>query len=394
MNNVTEKFFSMLRKSLFLRSAHFVFFLLVFFPHPAAQANDFSLKRVVSGFVSPVDIGVARGEVGRFYVLEENGSVILVENGVIAAGEPFFTYKKDENKLVQRSMRQIAFHPKYFTNGKFYLSFSRRDGFGTSLVVTELSVEQGETRALPENQRPILSMKIGDEGAVGGALAFDETGMLLVGISDRGTGKNKGSLAQSKGSLLGSLIRIDVSKGETYEVPKDNPLLNSGDALGEIYAYGFKNPRTIVLGEVSKKLWLGDSGLDAFEEINVIEAGGNFGWDSYEGNMCLLMRFQCQNSRFISPYFSYPHKSGRTLVVGPEYSGKSLALAKGDLLFADGESGKIFALNVESKKASLLLDSEAKISSIVADSDGEILIADYKSGKIFRLQSGTSEEKK
>lgn len=393
MKNSAENICSTFRGLPSMRTIIVTFFLFCLLPAQNALAADYSLKRIVSGLVAPVDIGVARGEVGRFYVLEEGGNLILIENGSIAAGEPFFAYKQDENKLIQRSMRQVAFHPKYFTNGKFYLSFARRDGFGTSLVVTELTVKQGETRAMPEDQRPILSIKIGDEGAVGGGLAFDESGMLLVGISDRGKGRNSGSLAQSKESLLGSIIRIDVNKGETYEVPKDNPLINVGNALGEIYAYGFKNPRTLVRGEVSNKLWASDSGRDAFEEINDLEPGGNFGWDSYEGTMCLLMRFQCQNARYISPHFSYPHKTGRTILLGPEYEGKKLSLSKGSLLFADGDTGKIFSLDVASKKAALVLDSDARISSLEADSDGEILVADYKSGKIFRLQSAAAEKK-
>ncbi len=97
-------------------------------------------------------------------------------------------------------------------------------------------------------------------------------------------------------TLLGSVLRLDVDRKDPereYSIPPDNPFANRSSGLPEIYAYGLRNPWRCSVdrgdsatGEGRGRVFCGDVGQNRFEEIDIIEAGGNYGWRAYEGETC------------------------------------------------------------------------------------------------------------
>ena len=106
--------------------------------------------------------------------------------------------------------------------------------------------------------------------------------MLYLGLGDGGSGGDPQGNGQNRSTLLGSVIRIDVSSaqpGAPYAIPATNPFLGVAGARVEIWAFGLRNPWRMAFDPASGDLWLGDVGQGDVEEVDVIERGGNYGWN-------------------------------------------------------------------------------------------------------------------
>ena len=105
------------------------------------------------------------------------------------------------------------------------------------------------------------------------------------------------------------MLRIDVSEPGTYKIPKDNPFISTPNARSEIYAYGLRNPWGIACDDLNR-LFLSDCGFETVEEIDIILAGGNYGWHIKEGNMYSAWATKADKKRtdFIDPIYTYTHE--------------------------------------------------------------------------------------
>ncbi|CAM9783010.1 unnamed protein product, partial [Phaeothamnion confervicola] len=121
----------------------------------------------------------------------------------------------------------------------------------------------------------------------------DQTSHILhVSTGDGGGENDPANSAQTLTSLLGKMLRIcvrtDVALGDSkYTIPDDNPLVGAGDGVREeIYAWGLRNPWRCSFDMVTDDLWCGDVGQEKIEEVDLIVAGGNYGWGQWEGERC------------------------------------------------------------------------------------------------------------
>ena len=194
----------------------------------------------------------------------------------------------------------------------------------------------------------------------GGTILFGPDGMMYLGLGDGGDYDGR-EQAQDLSNLLGSIIRIDArgaSQEHPYTVPPDNPFIGIPDALPEIYAYGLRNPWRMSFDALTGKLWVGDVGGTQREELNIAQAGANYGYGVFEGELCVHYPDEYCAERVdsvVMPIFSYKHgkKYGCAVIGGTVYRGAAIPWLNGMYIFGDHCNNKIRALegDLESARA-------------------------------------------
>ena len=191
----------------------------------------------------------------------------------------------------QWGLVSFAFHPNFASNGWVFLLINGRASGATqttSMVVRYTL--SGDGKRFDPSSGLVIITQPQPQGWVHhfGHLTFGPGGMLFIGSGD-GSAPGQPSPAQRLGDLRGKILRIDVSASrpaEPYRIPTDNPWVGVAGARPEIHAYGLRNPWRFSVDPVSMRLWVGDVGGAAFEEINLVQAGANYGWDLFEGPNC------------------------------------------------------------------------------------------------------------
>ena len=198
---------------------------------------------------------------------------------------------------------------------------------------------------------------------------------------------------QDTSTLLGSILRIDVSEStpqQPYAIPPDNPFANVG-GRPEIWAYGLRNPWRFSFDRGTGDLWTGDVGQNEWEEIDIIERGGNYGWNTLEGNHCFNPRDNCNRQGTIPPVWEYSLDGQPCSVIGGNvYRGNAIPWLRGAYIYGDFCSGKIHGLRhqygqvTEQKE---LADTGMRIMSFVEDNTGELYLLSQTEG-LYRLVAG------
>ena len=184
-----------------------------------------------------------------------------------------------------------------------------------------------------------------------------------------------------------------------YAVPPSNPFFSAAtasdrcpaagrdsDNCPEIYAWGFRNPWRWSFDRANGDLWLGDVGQDSWEEVNVVERGGNYGWRCREGANDFDTRNTsgCEERPLIDPVTEYDHSNGISVTGGYVYRGSQLTNLAGRYLFADFGFGRIWAWIAENaelpRQPTLLSETQFGISSFAQGNDGELYVVDYGGG--------------
>jgi glucose/arabinose dehydrogenase len=276
----------------------------------AIEQERVGLETVATGLTQPTNLAHAPGDDDLWLVTEQAGTVRAVTSDGLV-GEPVVDVG---DELVDRSSWEqglvgIAFHPDFTDNRTLYLRFSAtpRDGtpadYSHTFVLEELRLTEDRRSVVTDSRQTIL--EIPQPGPVhnSGAMAFGPEGLLYVGVGDGGgdqfdTGPghasdwydhNKGGNGQDvTENLCGSVLRLDVDSaenGQAYSVPESNPLVDS-EGLDEHYAWGLRNPWGFSFHD--GQLFTADVGQDNYEEINIIEKGGNYGWNVREGPECFF----------------------------------------------------------------------------------------------------------
>ncbi len=282
-----------------------------------ANGNNFKeadLKLIADNFVSPIGLVAIPDNTHRLAVIDQIGKIWLLD----AIGNKMATPFMDVSaKLVplspfydERGLLGLAFHPDYKTNGKFYIYYTapRREGgpqpgslWNNLSVISEFKVSASNPNLADMNsERRLLQLDDPQANHNGGTVAFGPDGYLYISIGDGGGANdvapghvadwypvNAGGNGQDiEANLFGNILRIDVNSGNPYAIPQDNPFVNK-PGMDEIYAYGLRNPFRFSFDmSGSRKLYAGDAGQILYEEIDVIEKGGNYGWNVKEGFHC------------------------------------------------------------------------------------------------------------
>src|SRR5690606_14431303 len=122
-----------------------------------------------------------------------------------------------------------------------------------------------------------------------GMIEFGPDGFLYIPTGDGGSANDPGNRAQNVEELLGKMLRIDVDRPDgplPYSSPPGNPYFGATPGRDEIYAIGFRNPFRCSFDRLSGQLWCGDVGQGEREEVDIVQAGSNYGWRVLEGTRC------------------------------------------------------------------------------------------------------------
>jgi len=327
--------------------------LLLLLASPASQA--FSGQVLInSGLTQPLGLGAAPGD-ARLFVLEKGGAIRVIEGGVLQP-TPFLDLSARVNTAGERGLLGLAFDPGFAANGRFYVNYIDKDSLNT--VVARYRVnELGAAVADPASAQTILSIaQPGFSNHKGGWLAFrpGDSSNLYIATGDGGSSNDPSGNAQNGASLLGKMLRIDVSgAGAGYTVAASNPFVGSASVRPEIWALGLRNPFRNSFDRQTGDFWIADVGQSLREEVN-FEAGGdpgghNYGWRLREGTQP-TPGVGGNAPGLTEPVFDYAHLNqgglGDSIIGGYVYRGPSLAGADGRYFFGDFVSGRIFSFAI------------------------------------------------
>lgn len=305
--------------------------------------------------------------------------------------EPFLDVRDRLSSGGERGLLSLTFSPDYADNGRFYLYYTDEGGDG---VISSFFVSRTDPDlADPDSEEVRLRVVQPRSNHNGGRLVFGPDGYLYFGFGDGGGGGDPDEAGQDGGTLLGSIIRIDVESVATdYVVPGDNPFVNDDRVRDEIWALGVRNPWRISIDAATGDLFVADVGQNSVEEISVIQAGDggrNLGWNLLEGDQCFTPNCR-EPANYLGPVFTYDHSAGACSVTGGEvYRGQLYPELEATYLFGDFCNGRIYGANRtgSSFAAEVLLNTNFSISTFGRDEIGNVYIADADSG-IYLLSDG------
>ena len=370
-----------------------------------------TLSRPLALIELPLNTSELEGDVNTaartWYVLEQAGRVLRLEQ---VGSNLKSTVLVDIRNRVESGPNEagllgMAVDPNFLQNGRVYLSYTREGSPLVSVLARYVSRDGGRTLVV-NSEKILLEVDQPYSNHNGGNIHFGPDGYLYYGLGDGGSAGDPKGNGQNTQTLLGSLLRLDVSgpglintglknsdlkKNAAYQVPADNPFAK-GDGRPEIFAYGLRNPWRWSFDRTTGDLWLADVGQNIWEEVNIISRGGNYGWNLREGAHCYSG--DCRKPRLIEPVAEYSHDDGCSVTGGYVYRGDAVPALKGVYLFGDYCSGKIWGLFSKGDGVydqQLLIKSGLNIASFAEDQSGEIYVLDL-GGKIFKISAGMSKE--
>ena len=356
---------------------------------PPAQVT-YTLTTIATGFTAPLDLEQPRDNSGRLFVVQQGGQIRILQNGAIAT-TPFLDISSKITSGGETGLLGLIFHSNYSQNRKFYLNYTRTTSGQLQTVIAEyLASAVNPNVADPTTERILLVVDQPFPNHKAGQLAFGPDGYLYFGLGDGGSGGDPLGNGQNTNVLLGKMLRIDVNNtgaGKPYAIPSDNPFVNGG-GQPEIYAYGFRNPWRFSFDTASGRLFVADVGQNAFEEIDLVTKGGNYGWNIMEGSHCYNAS-TCDMTGLTLPIHDYPRTDGTTVIGGFVYRGTAIPSLVGTYVFGDFGSGKIWALREGTSNTwtrTELLSTSRQISSFGQDQSGELYVVDF-AGTVLQLRS-------
>lgn len=355
-----------------------------------------NFKPIGSGFNQPTDIQFVPGTKSYALVLEKNGAVKWFHSG---NGQKGTLLRLDVATSSEAGVLGVAFHSKFKQNRLLYLNYVVKESKDALTRVVEYKWRRKkplEEGAL-EKKRVILQIKQPYMNHNAGQLAFGPNGYLYIGLGDGGWAGDPEGNGQNTKTLLGSMLRIDVDLGEdgkNYRIPKDNPFVGNKSILDEIWAYGLRNPWRYSF-DPEGRLIVGDVGQNKFEEISIIERGGNYGWAVFEADDCYGSESKCKalRSEAKMPVYSYPASEGKSITGGYVYYGKSIPALRGKYVFCDFVSKRFWAIKlpddpddkVSPKGVYALGFWDISVATFGQDHFGELYAAEFNKGIIYKL---------
>lgn len=352
---------------------------------------DVSMQLVTRGLRRPVHLTHANDNSKRLFITEQAGVIRILKDGRLLI-RPFLDISKKVKSGGETGLLSVAFHPSFKENRRFFVYYTSSKG-GLHTVVSEFHAESHLDFAEAENERVILTVPQPYSNHNGGQMAFGPDGYLYIGLGDGGAGNDPLGNGQNLSTLLGSILRIDVNKreaGKEYAIPQDNPLVAKPDVRAEIWAYGLRNPWRFSFDPVTGTMYAADVGQNAREEIDLIEAGKNYGWNIMEGSICTPgVNVNCNTKGLTLPIVEYARDQGITVIGGFVYRGSRIPDLCGAYLYGDFGSGRVWGLRHKKHKVvekKLLLKTNFLISSFGTGEDYEIYIVNY-SGSLYKIEN-------
>lgn len=313
---------------------------------PSGRAADVRLELIADGLVAPVAL-VSPGGVGdTSFVVDQTGQIFLLRDRQLQDG-PWLDLTdrlvRLDPEYDERGLLGLAFHPEFAQNGRLFVYYgapTTNEDDDHDNVLSEFHADPGDLRVDPGSERVILRFGQPQPNHSGGGLGFGPDGLLYLGTGDGGgrgdadPGHAPGGNAQDPNRLNGKILRLDADGGDGGEP--------------EVFALGFRNPwRLAWEPEGDRRLLVSDVGYGRYEELDVVEQGGNYGWRVREGMHCLDLEEPLKDLAtcpevdddgrpLIDPVLEYSHQEvGLAIVGGFVYRGSDLPDLRGRYVFGD-----------------------------------------------------------
>ena len=393
----------------------------------SAQAEvPIKLEPFVTGVNTPLAMVQPAGD-DRLFVAEQFGRVRIVRDGELVA-EPFLDLRNHIPRLWkdfdERGLLGLAFHPNFSENGRFYVSYTAHLDFQGDLgkqfwwdhtnVVAEYKVSADDPDvADPKSGRILTSIDWPQFNHNGHWIGFGSDGMLYISTGDGGYANDWGighNVTEGNGqdltTMMGKVLRIDVDSGDPYGIPADNPFVGNNDALDEIWAYGMRNPWRCSFDTGSDRLICGDVQQNSYEEVSVIEKGGNHGWRKMEATHCFDYQNPdnhpktCDTEGMVGPILEYKNCTaqpdgcqGISVTGGYVYQGSQDAW-KGKYFFGDWSKsfaemdGQIF-VGSRASDGTWTMDT-ASVTNMEGNTPYILAFAQDGAGEVYALTSITT----
>ncbi len=336
-------------------------------------------------FDEPLVFASAPGDSENVWVATRAGQVFRFRNSAQTATPTLVLdlRARTEASGGEQGLLGLAFDPGYASNGRLYINrtinAALASGNSDATLIARFSPGDGGALA---TETKLLEFDQPADNHNGGWLGFGRDGLLYIASGDGGGSGDPNNNAQNLNSLLGKILRIDTNGG----IPSSNPFADSAGRRGEIWAYGLRNPFRNSFDRSTGELWIADVGQGEIEEIDLGEAGGNYGWRKYEGTQVYNDSDPVPQNA-IAPLYEYDHGSGRCSITGGYvYRGSAIPNLVGRYVFADFCSREVWALRRDGSAVAIseLGTVPGRPSSFGEDANGELYITAFD-GKIYKI---------
>jgi glucose/arabinose dehydrogenase len=359
---------------------------------------DVSLLPVAANIAQPTDIQFDPARPHVMVVLEQTGAMKWFDLDAQRSGA---VMSFDVATVSEQGLLGMAFHPQFPGQPFFYLNLTPSSGDISRVVEVELKPPADLRTPEVVNTRTVLEVRQPYQNHNAGQLAFGPDGYLYIGWGDGGWMGDPHDHSQNPATWLGSMLRIDVrpSEGRGYSIPPDNPFIDHESAAPETWAYGLRNPWRYSFDE-DGRLIVPDVGQNAWEEINIVERGKNYGWRLREGRHCYNPPSDCPTEGLVDPIYEYGREEGLSLTGGYVHTDEYFPGLYGKYIFGDFISGRIWALDLpeDSAPAPAMPEPFAlgrwplQISTFGRDPHGRLYVADYGRGVVYRIDPPATEQ--
>jgi len=341
-------------------------------------------------FSSPVFLTHAYDGTNRIFVVQQGGLIRVFPNDSTTTNVQ--TFLNITNKTIgtgERGLLGLAFHPNYEVNRYFYIYYTRNTD-GALIISRFQTLLNNPNKADSLSEFNLLTIPHPTySNHNGGCLMFGSDGYLYIGPGDGGSGGDPFNNAQNTNVLLGKILRINVDTaygGNNYGIPPTNPFVGGG-GRPEIFAWGMRNPWRFSQDPVTNTIYCGDVGQDAWEEIDTLWVGKNYGWRCYEG----FAPYNTQNCTTIT-FYTFPIKvyanagSDCSITGGYVYRGSRVPWLVGRYIYGDYCSRKVWKLRLSGGVLSdtgFIGTAPSSILSFGVDQNNELYLC--LTGGIYKL---------
>lgn len=358
-------------------------------------------------FHSPVYLTQAPGDDATWYVVEQGSPGV---QGKVRKFATAATSDADVSDFIsidvvgggEAGLLGFAFHPNWQTNREAYLSYTRsvkagdpqppvcRDsGFPFTSVISRFhSTDNGTTLNATPDEILRLGQPYGNHN--GGNIQFGKDGMLYIGFGDGGDSNDTCESGQNLNSLLGKMLRIDVNAAAgNYGIPDGNPFKGNPNVKQEIWASGVRNPWRWSFDRDTGEMWVGDVGQNRWEEIDKVEKGKNYGWNTCEGfHRRGSTSDLCNTPGLSDPVVAHDRDEASSITGGYVYRGGAIPTLVGSYVYGDFATGTIWALTFDGVNKPVpkqIASVSGGLASFGQGNDGELYVVEYTGGKISKL---------
>jgi glucose/arabinose dehydrogenase len=371
-----------------------------------ALGQVLSLQTVVeSGLSEPLFVTAPPGDHNRLFILEKAGRIRVFDRqtGTLLSS-PYLSIPVSSES--ERGLLGLAFDRDFATNGQFYVNYTT-PGEGPDrgdLVISRYTASGDPMTSNVANSTGQSLLRIehtSDNAHNGGWIGFRPTdpGRLYVGVGDGNGSNDPFNSGQNVETLVGKILRIDVSGDAGYTIPAGNLAIGRP----EIYQYGLRNPWRNSFDRTTGDFWIADVGQSAREEVNFQKAGSpggqNFGWRTKEGTLNTGLNPDGPFIGLTDPIHEFVHNRGASVTGGYVYRGNAMPELQGQYFFSDFTSGRTWSLQYDGVRVTNVADWSSQldpdgrgpqtmafqIASFGEDAAGELYMVAIQRGVVYRI---------